>query len=356
MKPHMEISVPRRSLKTSIEHCSLLCLLLVFTFLPYTVDGACSADENSSMQKRYTDCTKEATTSYQSMLEKGGDKEEATCTLFETFINQCGETWTQCHSEEDIRKMKDMQIQALLGQYVDSGLVQLEDCPIVNQFWESEESYEGEGSGAGCSDKAYIKTQTKFQTCSHTVSTEVYQSFQGVEDQAVVTKAICQAIHNISITCPELLKTCFGPMDVKQMVKVHLKEIKSYLINLSNLQIPVDDLDNCTVPEFEGEVKDYEYYYEDYEDEVEDDVVQQNQDNEISDSIKKLLKDHKSEQPADQPANQPADLPKPTPTKAGETIVKSTTNKSYDQPSSSDNLRLHFVLSGVVIFSMSILH
>ena len=37
------------------------------------------------------------------MLEKGGDKEEATCTLFETFINQCGETWTQCHSEEDIR-------------------------------------------------------------------------------------------------------------------------------------------------------------------------------------------------------------------------------------------------------------
>ena len=38
--------------------------------------------------------------------------------------------------------------------------------------------------------------------------------------------------------------------------------------------------------EFEGEVKDYEYYYEDYEDEVEDDVIQQNQDNEISDSIK----------------------------------------------------------------------
>jgi len=153
-----------------------------------------------------------------------------------------------------------------------------------------------------------------------------------------------------------LLKTCFGPMDVKQMVKVHLKEIKSYLINLSNLQIPVDDLDNCTVPEFEGEVKDYEYYYEDYEDEVEDDVIQQNQDNEISDSIKKLLKDHKSEQPADQPANQPADLPKPTPTKAGETSAKSTTNKSYDQPSSSDNLRLHFVLSSVVLFSMYILH
>ena len=33
------------------------------------------------------------------------------------------------------RKMKDMQIQALLGQYVDSGLVQLDDCPIVNQYW-----------------------------------------------------------------------------------------------------------------------------------------------------------------------------------------------------------------------------
>jgi len=352
----MDISIPKRSLENSIVNSSLLCLLLVVTFLPYTVYGACSADENKSMQTKYTDCTKEATTTYQSMLEKGSDKEVATCTLFETFINKCGETWALCHSEEDIRKMKDMQIQALLGQYVDSGLVQLEDCPIVNQFWESEESYEGEGSGAGCSDKAYIKTQTKFQTCSHSVSTEVYQSFQGVEDQAVVTKAICEAIHNISITCPELLETCFGPMDVKQMVKVHLKEIKSYLINLSSLPIPVDDLDNCTIPEFEGEVKDYEYYYDEYEDEVEDDIVQDNQENEISDSIKKLLKDHKSEQPADQPAAQPTDLSKPTPTKAAETSAKSAPNKSYDQPNSSSNLSLHFVLGSVVLLSWSVLH
>ena len=51
---------------------------------------------------------------------------------------------------------------------------------IMNMsFRESEENYEG--SGGGCSDKAYIQTQTKFQACSHTVSKDVYQQFQGVE-------------------------------------------------------------------------------------------------------------------------------------------------------------------------------
>eukprot|EP00088_Acartia_fossae_P070851 TRINITY_DN9583_c0_g1_i2.p1 TRINITY_DN9583_c0_g1~~TRINITY_DN9583_c0_g1_i2.p1 ORF type:complete len:350 (-),score=90.48 TRINITY_DN9583_c0_g1_i2:862-1911(-) len=291
----------------SIESRILISVALAALF-PCVVYGNCTEDQFKLMQTKFTQCTKEATTTYQSMLEKGADKEEATCVLFETFINTCGETWTQCHTEEDIKKMKDMQLEALLGQYVDSGLVQLDDCPIVNQHWEAEENYDG--SGGGCSDKAYVKTQTKFQECSHTVSTEVYQSFQGEEDKSAVTRAICDAIYNISISCPQLLKSCFGPMDVKQMVKVHLKEIKSYLINLSGLQITSDQLDNCTIPEFAGEVKDYEYYYEEYPEEDELESGEETE-TEISEEIKKLLKDHKSEQPSDQPAPAPAPVSVP---------------------------------------------
>ena len=53
---------------------------------------------------------------------------------------------------------------------------------------ESEDNYEG--SGAGCSDKAYIQTQTKFQACSHTVSKDVYQQFQGVEGINLVAASL----------------------------------------------------------------------------------------------------------------------------------------------------------------------
>lgn len=352
----MKLPQNKRSLANSIEvrHC-----LLVLCLLPYTVYGACSPEENKKMQTEYTECTSLATTKYQSTLEEDGDKEKATCTLFETFIEECGQTWSQCHSEEDIRKMKDMQIQALLGQYVDSGLVQLDDCPIVNQYWESEDNYEG--SGAGCSDKAYIQTQTKFQACSHTVSKDVYQQFQGVEDLEVVGKSICDAIYNISTTCPTLLKTCFGPMDVKQMVKVHLKEIKSYLINLSNLQISVDSLNNCTIPEFSGEVQEYEYYYEEYEDEgiptdVDSEHQQQNNDNNNADSIQKLLKDHKAEQPADQPAEQYMEQqPNTTPTKSADkgTVrpAPEKTRASHTGHSSSLILQanVHFIFASLIL-------
>ena len=47
---------------------------------------------------------------------------------------------------------------------------------------------------------------------------------------------------------------------------------------------------------------------------------------------------------------------KPTPTKAAETSAKSAPNKSYDQPNSSSNLSLHFVLGSVVLLSWSVLH
>lgn len=274
----------------------------------------CTPEENKDMQTQFTECTGRMTTEYHKKAETK-DKEESTCDLFDSLINDCGTIWEQCHSVQDIRRMKDMQLEALLGQY--SQLVTLDNCPLV-QDWDGQEEPEGSGSGS-CSDRQYIQTQTKFQTCSHSISSDIYQKFQDISDPMEISKQVCSALINISTSCPDLLKECFTVGDVKQMVRLHLQEIKGYLIALSSVKVDNASIDSCPPLVRKPGDEDLQYYEyeEEYEEEVDEKegVVEQVHKTEL---LQEILSGHKQEHPADQPAEDtpPPAEERPTPTPA----------------------------------------
>lgn len=296
----------------------------------------CTQHDADQMQANFTKCTGEATRRYQTRLETE-DKEVATCQLFHDIIHDCCEIWQLCHTDDDISEIKSMQMLALLGQYVDSNIVNLEDCQLTNDYWDKMEEEVEEPEGK-CTDKQYVEIQTKFQTCSHEISTTVYQSFYEVKEGGEVATLVCEALVNITESCPDLLKECFAPNDVRQMLKMHLKEIKNYLIGLTAIKLTAENnvtVDTCPplVPK-EGE-EEWEYLDDDYYEDEGDETDQIQED--LSNNIQDLLTEHKAESPSDQPlADTPANKQtgKLTDKKPTSATVKSLDN-SCDRISTS---------------------
>jgi hypothetical protein len=55
-----------------------------------------------------------------------------TCHLVKWVVGRCGEMWQRCHTSREVRRMKDLHIEALVRQYRDEG--GLDDCHFVQEY------------------------------------------------------------------------------------------------------------------------------------------------------------------------------------------------------------------------------
>jgi len=294
----------------------------------------CTKEETTDMQTLFTDCTGRMTTDYHNSLETI-DKKEATCELITNIISDCSQIWEECHSEDDIRKMKNMQFEALVGQY--NRTVELRSCEFVEQYW-TEGGWEEEGSGDECSDREVLQTQTLFQTCSHTISSEAYATLQDLTDATEVVTQICDALTKMSSSCPEKLGKCFTPIDVRLVVRQQLQTYKKYLLDLTEVKVANDSLDDCQALVFKSDdyYNDYEPEY--YEDEFTEDEFTEDEYADEAKVLQDLLYEHQSQQQAEQPVpEQPHQnkVEKSTTQKPASKPVKSTKEPAKKAPSAS---------------------
>ena len=96
--------------------------------------GACTPDEETEVQKRFTDCE----TSYRnehftakSSIHRDSDLLTATCVLASHVVDTCGKHWEECYGQEGIRKMKDMHIESLIEEHGDVDIYQ---CDVVREY------------------------------------------------------------------------------------------------------------------------------------------------------------------------------------------------------------------------------
>jgi len=152
--------------------------------------------------------------------------------------------WKQCHSTTEISKMKNMHTEAFLQHW--SRDSNIENCPSVLRFRESLlRQEEDKQAGGGCTDEDSTVAMNRFQTCSHTTSTHVYNFMIDLTSAELIVDILCQGLHNISSQCPVHLQSCFAPEDVKQMKKLHIIEMKKFFTRLVEDRVPKDALDKC---------------------------------------------------------------------------------------------------------------
>jgi hypothetical protein len=84
-----------------------------------------------------------------------------------------------------------------------------------------------------------------FQQCSYRITTLAYQTVLELTTHTEISEMLCQALANISSTCPNLLQECFAVEDVDQMRSLHLQEMKEFLLRIVKGRVSAEQLEGC---------------------------------------------------------------------------------------------------------------
>jgi len=230
----------------------------------------CDQSQNGAMQEDFTDCATKLAHAHhltREDMDQSSQLEAATCLLISQTIGECGKAWEQCHGREDIRKMKDMYINHLVSQYGggDDG-IDVNRCEAVREYRESgrqDEEYRDEDL---CTSAKNDELSHKFQKCSHSTSSAAYQNVMDVSDPTSITETLCKALTTIGTVCVKILKECYNKEDLERTKNDHLKEMKSFLMQIVVGKIKNDSLLNCVIlKNIDHPVEYEEEVFEDYD-------------------------------------------------------------------------------------------
>ena len=85
----------------------------------------------------FTNCTKKYKAEYNEDVIDNPDADSVlsmTCKLIDKLVVVCGDEWLECHGEEEVRRMKEMQVEYLIVRNRGAEQVDIEQCPTVQQF------------------------------------------------------------------------------------------------------------------------------------------------------------------------------------------------------------------------------
>ena len=94
----------------------------------------CKEREKKDMMENFINCTGEHKNKYnQMMIKDDADVEKVTCKLVNSLVDTCGELWDLCHSREDVKRMKDMQVQEMILKNSESE-IDIGQCLAVAKY------------------------------------------------------------------------------------------------------------------------------------------------------------------------------------------------------------------------------
>jgi len=282
----------------------------------------CEESGLQTMQADFNNCAVEL--SYKFEAEREGENEEdALCELISETVGECGQIWDRCHSPDEVRRLKDTQLEALMLQHSE---VSQDKCKVVVEYLASGRQ-EANRKGMRCSDGQSLAAQRKFGSCSHDIADQTYTKLgeedyadeqeegaarteeENLKEMAETAEVLCDTLGNIGKTCMKELQACFRREDVVRTTTNHLESMKTFLIGIAGDKVAPDALDSCNAaadidfgPEEEEGDGEEDYDYKDYEESEEvSSVVKE----EIKAVIQKTLSDEKKEQQQDEPKKPP---------------------------------------------------
>ena len=104
----------------NVVFLTLLCVVSV------QGDEVCSVLEHREMQADFTNCSRRY------MEEHFNTENGDTCHLVKSVVGKCGELWERCHTSREVRRMRDLHIEALVRQYGNKG--GMDSCDLVKEY------------------------------------------------------------------------------------------------------------------------------------------------------------------------------------------------------------------------------
>lgn len=105
-----------------------------------------------------------------------------------------------------------------------------------------------------CKESETLKVQNKFQTCSHSMTSQFYETSLDLTNPRIIGQKMCDALITIETKCVPMLRQCFARDDVEQMKRSHMDEMKLFLVRIVKDKVGPIVIDNCSIVEVATEI------------------------------------------------------------------------------------------------------
>ena len=93
-----------------------------------------------------------------------------------------------------------------------------------------------------------MKSQEKFQTCAHSITTSVNEGIQSLSSEKSILTFLCNSVKSILSDCVEHLQECLESEDVKIISESHTEQLKVYFVRLASDKVDSNfSLDSCNI-------------------------------------------------------------------------------------------------------------
>jgi len=155
----------------------------------------------------------------------------------------CGDEWRQCHGEEEVRLIKEMQVESLLIKNRGTLPVDIEKCSTILQFRSHQLQF---ADPPACTDIETVRSQEVFQNCTHSITTTVESKIQSINSAESISRTICKALNSITHDCVKHLEKCLDEEDVIILTKTHIEQLKRFFVKVAERKVEEDlDINNC---------------------------------------------------------------------------------------------------------------
>ena len=94
----------------------------------------CEEMDKKAMMENFINCTGEHKNEYNQMKTQDNvDVEKVTCQLVNSLVDTCGELWNMCNSREEVKRIKNMQVQDMILKNSDSE-IDIKQCLAVAKY------------------------------------------------------------------------------------------------------------------------------------------------------------------------------------------------------------------------------
>merc|ERR1719233_1254233 len=161
-----------------ISSMSVILVILSSLGMSLAVTSTCELEELRRMKEVFTNCTKKYKAEYkQGLMDNTGSVLSITCKLIDNLVGVCGAEWLECHGEEEVRRMKEMQVEYLIVKNRGADQVDIEQCTTVQQFRNHDTMYD---DLKDCTEEETVKSQEEFQSCTHTITYSVNEKMSNL--------------------------------------------------------------------------------------------------------------------------------------------------------------------------------
>jgi len=185
-------------------------------------DKQCGEKNRKGVERAYRQCQVSQYKRWKERVEVQGPEllPMSTCWLATALVEECGKVWAVCHTKEEMERMREMQVEALMRRLGSES----QHCQLFHKYITKPAVMKER-----CSAKRWKSAQERFEDCSHALVLSSLPPLTHLPYPAPLANQLCLALKKVPEQCRHHLTPCLTRRDVELVMVAHVAELRRFV-------------------------------------------------------------------------------------------------------------------------------